>query len=51
MQYEEIANAAAPAEEETSSDDDGLDMIEVVESFDDLPDVTNGEEDLDEDLE
>ena len=51
MQYEEIANAAAAAAEETSSDDDGLDMIEVVESFDDLPDVTNGEEDLDEDLE
>ena len=51
MQYE--AQAAAQAEKATEGDVTGLDMISVVESFDDLPEVTDdeGEELLDEDNE
>jgi len=51
MQYE--AQAAAQTEKATESDVTGLDMISVVESFDDLPEVTDdeGEELLDDDNE
>lgn len=46
MQYE----AAAEVKEESSEDVTGLDMIEVVESFDEVPEVTEdvSEEDLEE---
>ncbi len=47
MQYE----AAAEAKEESSEDVTGLDMIEVVESFDEVPEVTEDEEISEEDLE
>ena len=51
MQYE--AQAAAQTEKATESDVTGLDMISVVQSFDDLPEVTDdeGEELLDDDNE
>ena len=48
MQYEA---AAEVKEEESTEDVTGLDMIEVVESFDDVPEVTDDEEPSDEDLE
>ena len=47
MQYE----AAAEAKEESSEDVTGLDMIEVVESFDEVPEVTEDEEISEADLE
>lgn len=47
MQYE----AAAEAKEESSEDVTGLDMIEVVESFDEVPEVTEDEDISEEDLE
>ena len=47
MQYE----AAAEAKEENSEDVTGLDMIEVVESFDEVPEVTEDEDVSEEDLE
>ncbi|MBO7450175.1 MAG: DNA-directed RNA polymerase subunit omega [Clostridiales bacterium] len=47
MQYE----AAAEVKEESSEDVTGLDMIEVVESFDEVPEVTEDEDVSEEDLE
>ena len=54
MQYEAMAENKAAAEEAPADDSTALDMIEVVESFDDLPDVTDDavdEDFVDEDAE
>ena len=43
IQYE---SASEIREDSSSEDATGLDMIEVVESFDEVPDVTDGDEEL-----
>ena len=48
IQFE--ANAKAEEESAEQEESDGLDMIEVVESFDDLPEITEGDEEFDDEI-